>query len=224
MDVKGISLRKKRSVARPKIGAPQQITGPVPSFVTKELPHGNSTTSIPLARERSEGGGGGAVGAVTGGAASGDTADYVKRRYSTKVTPQLKDFNINAPAVPTIPSQYTAPAPARKHEEGEKVAVDLDALQDERLSADDCKVEFLLPLRRVGLLIQTFPMCSPRQPRKTSMSTKMNSASSRLGLPSICNTTSSKTAISSSRSVKRRTSLNRRCDLYEVSCRTLQTL
>lgn len=132
MDVKGISLRKKRTVvARPKIGAPQQITGPVPSFVTKELPHGNSTASIPLVREKSNT-------TPAGGVASGDTADYVKRRYSTKITPQLKDFNVNAPPVPVIPSQYTAPAPARERDEGKKVAVDLDALQDERLDADEC--------------------------------------------------------------------------------------
>jgi len=124
MDVKGISLRKKRSGARPRIGAPQQITGPVPSFVTKELPHGNNANSVPLVREKSSGGG-----------ASGDTADYVKRRYSTKITPQLKDFNINVPAVPTIPSQYAAPA----REEATKVAIDLNALQDDRLRADDCE-------------------------------------------------------------------------------------
>lgn len=136
MDVKGISLRKKRSVAaRPKIGAPQQITGPVPSFVTKELPHGDSSTSIPLVRERSAGAAG----------ASGDTADYVKRRYSTKITPQLKDFNVNAPAVPTIPSQYTASPPTRDRDEGKKVVLDVGALQDDKLRADDC--ERLLAVR-----------------------------------------------------------------------------
>lgn len=126
MDVKGISLRKKRSVARPKIGAPQQITGPVPSFVTKELPHGNNATSVPLLREKS-----------SGGVAGGDTAtaDYVKRRYSTKITPQLKDFNVNIPALPTIPNQYTTPA----REEATQVAIELNALQDDKLPADDCK-------------------------------------------------------------------------------------
>ena len=139
MERAGISLRKKRSV-RPKISAPQQISAPVSSTLPLPLEEGlqrprrprldavPSSSSISTLRERSQG--------------RENTADYVRRRYSTRITQLPKDFD--APAVPALPGQYSqslSQSPTRNgHPTGsQKVEIDLKALEDPHLRPEQCK-------------------------------------------------------------------------------------
>ena len=122
---KGISLRKKRSV-RPKVNARQisaPLTTPLPQLLERpRLTHQNSSTlSVP--RERPH--------------ADGNTVDYVKRRYSTRIT-QLKD--IEAPAVPSLPSKFSHAPSQIGGFGGEHVAIDPGALQDPDLQPEHCKM------------------------------------------------------------------------------------
>lgn len=116
---KGFSLRQKKT-ARP--GA-KQISKPTPKG-----PPPNGVTELakeaPPPRARMGGGG---------------TSDLVKRRYSTRFT-QLPEFsNADAPPVPSLPvpqqkRRSRTPSPTKQ-----KVAVDVAALRDPRLQADNCK-------------------------------------------------------------------------------------
>ena len=135
----GFSLRKKRSV-RPKISAPRaQISAPI---ATSLPPAAQRPSLAPIDQSYRKGSDSGQ-----------NTADYVKRRYSTRVH-QLPQEAYDAPAIPAIPSQFTnggsqAPAAAqslgsengniRRHSmPREKIAVDLSALQTSDLRTEQC--------------------------------------------------------------------------------------
>lgn len=148
---RGLSLRRKRTT-RPKISAPKQISAPIsapihtngaslaPAALTP--PHRpsiattNSETSItPSVRPR----------------ADGNTADYVKRRYSTKI-PQLPPGALagfgDAPAMPSVPSQFLTQPPQRSETRrisgvgpgvsGGDITVDMKALNDPDLKPEQC--------------------------------------------------------------------------------------
>jgi hypothetical protein len=141
---RGISLRKKSS-ARPKIGAPQplrQISGPVqtqsslqtiderprPALDSKQ----SSSNHLAIPRERQA------------PSAGGTSADYIKRRYST--------FNnlsttSEAPDIPSLPGHFGQPPPrdARRLENGgtEKPTLDARALQDPDLRAEQYVAQLL---------------------------------------------------------------------------------
>lgn len=143
----GISLRKKRSI-KPKISAPKQISAPVRSNTPDRptLPQigeanlrpspAASSTSLSVSRSRDRGGSPGG-----GGGGSSNTADYVKRRYSTRIPQGPLNFD-NAPSLPSLPNEFLSQPPARaagrstSSYSAEKVAVDLKALQDPNLPAD----------------------------------------------------------------------------------------
>ncbi|KAI9717212.1 MAG: exocyst complex component exo84 [Chrysothrix sp. TS-e1954] len=145
MEGRGLSLRKKRSV-KPKISAPRQISAPIASPPTN---HSQSSLAPPSVEGRS-------VSAKSSQSslnsqrtrrqAPGNTADYVKRRYSTRITQAPQDFN--PPSLPTVPDNFLAQPPARSGRpangaNGDKVAVDLKALQDPHLQADQYVAQFL---------------------------------------------------------------------------------
>jgi len=116
---KGFSLRQKKSDR----SGPKQISKP-----TSKGPPPNGVHE--LAKEAPS------PGPRMGG---GGTSDLVKRRYSTRFT-QLPDFsNADAPPVPSLPvpqqkRRSRTPSPTKQ-----KVAVDVAALKDPRLQADNCK-------------------------------------------------------------------------------------
>lgn len=126
-----ISLRKKRSATRPKISAPQQINSSALEKITErrpQLPDILTSSSLSVPRERSQ--------------AQGNSADYVKRRYSTKLTQLPKETS--APSVPGIPNRYQSRSPVRNPPRGnsfggEKIVVDLAALQRSDLQTDQCE-------------------------------------------------------------------------------------
>ncbi|TLD37968.1 hypothetical protein E2P81_ATG03643 [Venturia nashicola] len=124
---KGISLRKKRTV-KPKISAPKQISGPLPSGLTGNgQPRAGPGSGLPnaqISRERPRDG--------------NKTADLVKRRYSTKLgTDWPTDFSAGAPPVPSlpqIPSQFAVQPPAKDDQSSEqRLKVDPKALADPNL-------------------------------------------------------------------------------------------
>ncbi|KAI9836394.1 MAG: hypothetical protein M1819_001424 [Sarea resinae] len=124
---KGISLRKKRQ-NRPKISAPQQISGPTPSSQGASLQLKGEATKRDTPSERPQLG--------------GKTADLVKRRYSTRFTqpPDLSSARgVPVPSVPSIPGQY---APGKPVGHGppssgsHAVPVDLNVLQDPNLQPE----------------------------------------------------------------------------------------
>ena len=143
MDIaRGMSLRKKRSV-KPKISAPKQISGPIQTQQRPSLPTvseaagattrprlpgpSSSNSSLNIPRARAQG--------------NASTADYVKRRYSTRINLE-NDFG-DAPAMPTLPTEFLSQPPAKApgrlaSSAGEKIAVDLKALQDPSLPAEQC--------------------------------------------------------------------------------------
>lgn len=87
------SLRKKRSV-RPKISAPRaQISAPVATSLPAAA---ERSTNVPIDQSYRKG---------SENTAAENTADYVKRRYSTKVH-QIPRESWDAPSVPAIPGQY----------------------------------------------------------------------------------------------------------------------
>ena len=136
---RGMSLRKKRSVKpkTPKISAPIQAgqqRGPALPAISESntarprLP-GPTTSSSSLNVPRSRGQG------------QASTADYVKRRYSTRINLPT-DFG-DAPALPSVPGEFLAQPPAKSpgrsaSTTGEKVIVDLKALQDPHLQPEQC--------------------------------------------------------------------------------------
>ncbi|KAL9051797.1 MAG: hypothetical protein Q9162_005791 [Coniocarpon cinnabarinum] len=136
---RGLSLRKKRSV-KPKISAPKQISGPIQTQNRPGLPAvsesgsrprlpgaSSSTSSLNVPRQR--------------GQPNASTADYVKRRYSTRVgLPDGFDAS-EAPSMPTLPTEFLSQPPAKAptrsaSHSGEKIKVDVKALQDPNLPAD----------------------------------------------------------------------------------------
>lgn len=136
---KGFSLRQKKSSRRPPISAPQisSTAAPVP------LPVGNGNferypgaaqgarnEKSEVARQRPRPG--------------GQTSDLVKRRYSTRFT-TLGDFrNADAPPIPEVPTGGSNPSTQQKSQTSStavhKIEVDLTALRDTDLRADDCKL------------------------------------------------------------------------------------
>lgn len=149
-----ISLRKKRTVGRPKISAPQQISSSALEKVGErrpQLPDILTSSSLSVPRERSQ--------------AQGNSADYVKRRYSTKLTQLPKESN--TPSVPGIPNRYQSRSPARNTPKGnsfggEKIAVDLAALQRSDLQTDQCEpsrfAPALCPFNVNQMLHNSWPM------------------------------------------------------------------
>jgi len=135
---KGISLRKKRSV-RPKISAPKQISGPLPTGLAataqaqdERSKLATSNTKLDAPRERLQ---------IQGG----KTSDLVKRRYSTRYTQLPQDFVPPVPSVPAIPGQFAGrqsfqdgrPSASR---DGERIKIDLDALRDPDLRPEQCRL------------------------------------------------------------------------------------
>lgn len=142
---KGFSLRQKKSSRRPPISAPQQlssIAAPVPlplgTGTLERYPgaaQGGRNEKPEPARQRPRPG--------------GHTSDLVKRRYSTRFT-TLGDFrNADAPPIPTFPTGGSNQSTQQKSQTSStavhKIDVDLDALRDTDLRADDCKLVVLLP-------------------------------------------------------------------------------
>ncbi|MCJ1470593.1 exocyst complex component exo84 [Pseudocyphellaria aurata] len=140
---KAFSLRQKKSSRRPPISAPQQISStaaPVP------LPVGNGNferypgavqgarnEKPEVARQRPRPG--------------GHTSDLVKRRYSTRFT-TLGDFrNADAPPIPEIRTGGSNPSTQQKAQTSSaavhKIEVDLTALRDTGLRADDYATNLL---------------------------------------------------------------------------------
>ena len=127
---RGLSLRKKRSV-RPKISAPMAATGPLPPGLEPPpklmaASGGSSRSGSPQRKLESR----------------DDTADYVKRRYSTRITQLPKDFNV--PAMPALPPLMEArtPSPDKRKPttaQAEPLVVDMKALEDPNLQADQCE-------------------------------------------------------------------------------------
>lgn len=139
-----LSLRKKRSV-RPKISNPRPtISAP-------------TVTSLPPAAERPAIALQGARELRKAPEDAENTAEYVKRRYSTRVH-ALPPILTDAPTLPTIPDQYDsnqslpleeqrrrsihAPVatPQSLRSPTEKIDVNFRALQDPDLRAEQCKL------------------------------------------------------------------------------------
>lgn len=128
---KGISLRKKRTV-KPKISAPKQISGPLPSGLTGNGPLRaglGGGLNVPVPRERPRDG--------------NKTADLVKRRYSTKLgTDWPTDFSAGAPPVPSlpqIPSQFAVKPPSKDEPlTGQRLEFNPKALADPNLRPEQC--------------------------------------------------------------------------------------
>ncbi|KAH8679096.1 exocyst complex component EXO84 [Tricladium varicosporioides] len=125
-DSKGISLRTKRK-GRPTIGAPQQISGPVPQTGGVPRSTGGKPSFDAPPPQRPQ--------------ASGKTSDLVKRRYSTRFNNLPADYDATAPPIPsmpTLPTQFASqndrrgPSPGR----GPGLAVDVKALRDPNLRPD----------------------------------------------------------------------------------------
>lgn len=137
---KGFSLRQKKSSRRPPISAPQQISStaapapiPLENGNVERYPganQGGRNEKPEPARQRPRPG--------------GHTSDLVKRRYSTRFT-TLGDFrNADAPPIPILPTagsnQSTQQKPQTSSTAVHKIDVDLTALRDTNLRADDCKL------------------------------------------------------------------------------------
>ncbi|KAF2143820.1 uncharacterized protein K452DRAFT_268237 [Aplosporella prunicola CBS 121167] len=130
---RGLSLRKKKT-ARPKISAPKQISGPLPSnlqpvtipeeFQRKASAASGSSLAVP--RER-------------GQPVGGKTSDLVKKRYSTRFN-QVQNDQSSAPPVPAMPGIPDriprGPPPVEKDlplVTGQRIKVDIKTLRDPSL-------------------------------------------------------------------------------------------
>ena len=143
---KGISLRKKRTDKRPKggaptISAPRQISAPMPTGLAAATlsssgrPSNESSRSgkkLDAPRERPQ--------------RADKTADLVKRRYSQKITTLPSDFGNGGPMpdMPQIPSQYRDKSQTRDARppggsDGRALRVDMNALRDPNLRAEQCE-------------------------------------------------------------------------------------
>ncbi|KAF3007068.1 hypothetical protein G7054_g12810 [Neopestalotiopsis clavispora] len=146
---KGISLRsgKRKTVTRPVISAPKQISGPIPNNAVDIprssggiKPPGPGPMAPPQTRERPP-------------PNRGKTSDKVLRRYSTRFNNIPDNFDASAPPMPSLPtfdpSKYGAPPAERRPppSRGEggpvggargagPVAVDIKALRDPGLAPD----------------------------------------------------------------------------------------
>jgi hypothetical protein len=129
-----VSLRKKKTTAkRPQISAPRQlVTAPPQDDLPTPHQHqdparNNSQTSQPglaVPRPRPSLGG------------SDRTADLVKRRYSTRFANFPQDAE-RAPSVPSLPAHLIQSLPDRSPDRrGERIKVDVNALRDPDLQAD----------------------------------------------------------------------------------------
>ncbi|KAI9862238.1 MAG: exocyst complex component exo84 [Vezdaea acicularis] len=134
---KGMSLRKKSKSKRPHISAPRaQISGPIPLAQT-------STSSLngdkKLAPDPSK------------LQVSGKTSDLVKRRYSARFTQIPKEFDADAPPLPSVPSlpgQYMSNGDANHSRPGTSssgrgIAVEMNALRDPNLQPDQYVAKLL---------------------------------------------------------------------------------
>ena len=133
---RGFSLRKKGSL-RPKISAPRQISGPVPTQLSSiaerpRVQNGQSSgPTLVIPRERP-------------GVSTEKSADYIKRRYSTY---NQLPTTFDAPEVPSLPGQAAQPPPrdARRVGNGssEKPVLDASVLQDPDLRAEQYVAQLL---------------------------------------------------------------------------------
>ncbi|KAG8527529.1 uncharacterized protein KY384_007681 [Bacidia gigantensis] len=109
---KGFSLRQKKSKRIP-ISGPKPISGPISQTKPPTL-NGSTRTN------------------TTGRTDTANTADIVKRRYSTRFN-QLPDFNTaNAPPVPSLSQGYSKPSSHGQQQAGQglKIPLDVNALKD----------------------------------------------------------------------------------------------
>lgn len=129
-DKKGFSLRQKKPSRRPTISAPKQVSnqsGPAPPK-NQGHPRVNALSEKPQnVREDRP------------GRPGGNTADLVKRRYSTRFA-QLPDFNnADVPPVPNgLPQQASKlnyPVPSQP----QNLNVDISVLKNPELDAQNCK-------------------------------------------------------------------------------------
>ena len=112
---KGFSLRQKKSKRIP-ISGPKSISGPIN--------HGKQIPSNPPARTN-----------INGRIDAGNTADLVKRRYSTRFNqpPEFSNTGVPAvPSIPTLPNNYTQSGARGPNAttQGHKISIDANALKD----------------------------------------------------------------------------------------------
>lgn len=146
-DKKGLSLRRKKTSARPKISAPQQIApradSPDSSRWDPQSDASGPQTTLSLLQEARP-----SIGGTGERSVSGDkTSDMVKRRYSTRFV-GLPDGGAGfMPTVPSIPSQYARPRTgddasptrdvrSRSPTKSGKLKVDPRVLKDTNLQAE----------------------------------------------------------------------------------------
>ena len=141
---KGFSLRQKKSIQRPQISAPRQLSSLSASASPQTRQGSDDSTrknEIPKGpiRERPKLGGG--------------TSDLVKRRYSTRFT-HLPDFsNADAPPMPVFPPKVRSqPSSDVTSTLIRKIEVDISALRDKNLQVEKCKT-FLLYRFSMGLIL-----------------------------------------------------------------------
>ena len=141
---KGVSLRKKKDKSfRHQI---VNITGPLdaprpPSSTGSTATKASSQLKVPAAQERLKPG--------------GATSDIIKKRYSIRYA-QTPDFGAGAPPIPGLPSIPPQFAQPTIKEESTKTAasqgVDVKALRDPTLAAEDCKRVPFVPLTSKRIL------------------------------------------------------------------------
>ncbi|KAK6431399.1 exocyst complex component exo84 [Oleoguttula sp. CCFEE 5521] len=131
-DKKGLSLRRKKTTARPTISAPRQIQ---PRDRSEDSRWDAQTTSS-------------VTPSLHGGASADKTSDLVKRRYSTRFAHGIpQDGAPPIPAMPSLPSQYAraqsrgdSRSPSRDGRSMSRgrtgLMVDARALQDPNMQAD----------------------------------------------------------------------------------------
>lgn len=145
---KGISLRKKRSDkpkkgAPPTISAPRQISAPMPAGagINAAALQNSSRPSNESSRSRTRG-----DAPQQRPQRADKTADLVKRRYSQKITTLPSDFGNGGPMpdMPQIPSQFRDKSQQRDgrppgSSDGRALRVDMKALRDPNLRAEQCE-------------------------------------------------------------------------------------
>jgi hypothetical protein len=139
-----LSLRKKKTVTRPKISAPTLISAPSNDSTTSlraptlapSQSGSASNLSVPQPRPSING--------------TDKTADLVKRRYSTRFAqPQDSELPPPVPGLPQLPAQYASEPPGRKsgrsparspnrREGGQRINIDLKPLRDPHLQPEQC--------------------------------------------------------------------------------------
>ncbi|KAF2672139.1 hypothetical protein BT63DRAFT_438002 [Microthyrium microscopicum] len=156
MDDKGKSLRQKRT-GKLKISNPTLISAPKAANNTIDLKEAASrpstasttaTTATSATRNRDglpgslQAGAGGPAGGLPGGPRArprntDQTADLVKRRYSTRFQPQqdLGDAAPPVPSMPSMPKRYAQPL-QEETSEGRVITVDPTVLQDGKYDPD----------------------------------------------------------------------------------------